>query len=47
MRVAALLSTLRKHDLSSVQLGAAKLGEVVMVYVIFSGADFFRIIFTE
>jgi len=41
MRVASLLSSLRKHDSSGVQLGAAKFLEVVMVYVIFWGADFF------
>jgi len=40
-------TSLHKHNSSRVKLDAAKLGEVVMVYIIFSGADFFHIISTE
>jgi hypothetical protein len=47
MGEAALLSSLRENNSWSVKLGSAKFVEVVMIYVIFCGADFFRIIFKE
>ena len=42
--MAALLSSVRKYDSSSLQLGAAKLGEVVVVYVTLLGVAFSRLI---
>ena len=47
LRVAALLSSLHKHDSTSVQLDAAKFEEVVVVYVTFFWCGFCTIIFTE